>query len=45
LKLANNRLTTPLFDTPLFTRNLESAYIKMYERYQDDLQPDHMSII
>ena len=44
LKLANNRLTAPLFDTPLFTKNLESAYIKMYERYQDDLQPDHISI-
>jgi predicted O-linked N-acetylglucosamine transferase (SPINDLY family) len=45
LKLANNRLTTPLFDTPLFTKNLESAYIKMYERYQDNLEPDHITII
>ena len=45
LKLANNRLTTPLFDTPLFTKNLESAYTKMYERYQNDLQPDHISIV
>jgi len=45
LRLANNRLTTSLFDTPLFTKNLESAYTKMYERYQDDLQPDHISII
>ena len=45
LKLANNRLSTPLFDTPLFTKNLEAAYIKMYERYQDDLQPDHISIV
>jgi predicted O-linked N-acetylglucosamine transferase (SPINDLY family) len=44
LKLANNRLTTPLFDTPLFTKNLETAYIKMMGRYQDDLQPDHISI-
>jgi predicted O-linked N-acetylglucosamine transferase (SPINDLY family) len=44
LKLANNRLTAPLFDTPLFTKNLESAYIKMYERYQNDLKPDHLSI-
>ena len=43
-KLANNRLTTPLFDTPLFTKNLETAYIKIYERYQNDLQPDHISI-
>jgi predicted O-linked N-acetylglucosamine transferase (SPINDLY family) len=45
LKLANNRLTTPLFDTPLFTKNLEATYIKMYERYQNDLQPDHISIV
>jgi predicted O-linked N-acetylglucosamine transferase (SPINDLY family) len=45
LKLAKNRLTTPLFDTPLFTKNLEVAYSKMYERYQDDLQPDHITII
>jgi predicted O-linked N-acetylglucosamine transferase (SPINDLY family) len=43
-KLANNRLTTPLFDTPLFTQNLETAYIKMMERYQADLKPDHMFI-
>jgi protein O-GlcNAc transferase len=34
LKLANNRLTTPLFDTPLFTKNIEAAYIKMYEETQ-----------
>ena len=45
LKLANNRLSTPLFDTPLFTKNLEAAYIKIYERYQDDLQPDHITIV
>jgi predicted O-linked N-acetylglucosamine transferase (SPINDLY family) len=45
LKLAKNRLTTPLFDTPLFTKNLEAAYSKMYERYQDDLEPDHIAIV
>ena len=44
LRLDSNRLTAPLFDTPLFTKNLESAYIKMYERYQADLQLDHISI-
>ena len=44
LKLKNNRLTTPLFDTPLFTKKLEAAYIKMYEQYQADLQPDHIFI-
>ncbi|MBU3579232.1 tetratricopeptide repeat protein [Polynucleobacter sp. 73C-SIWE] len=44
LRLANNRLTAPLFDTPLFTKNLEAAYIAMYERYQADLEPEHISI-
>jgi predicted O-linked N-acetylglucosamine transferase (SPINDLY family) len=44
LKLAKNRLTTPLFDTPLFTKHIEAAYIQMYERYQNDLKPDHLSI-
>jgi predicted O-linked N-acetylglucosamine transferase (SPINDLY family) len=44
LKLAKNRLTTPLFDTPIFTKNLEAAYTKMYERYQSDLGPEHISI-
>lgn len=43
-KLVNNRLTTPLFDTPLFTKNLESAFKKMYERYQQGLEPDHIEV-
>ena len=44
LKLASNRLTTPLFDTPLFTKNFETAYIKMYEQYQAGLAPEHIYI-
>ena len=36
-KLADNRLTTPLFDTPIFAKNLEAAYIQMYEQHQADL--------
>jgi predicted O-linked N-acetylglucosamine transferase (SPINDLY family) len=43
-KLARNRLTTALFDTPRFTRHMEAAYIQMYERYQDDLASDHIYI-
>ena len=35
-KLAVNRSTKPLFNTELFTRQLESAYAAMYERYQAD---------
>jgi predicted O-linked N-acetylglucosamine transferase (SPINDLY family) len=33
-KLAANRDTHPLFDTERFTRNLEAAYIAMWERSQ-----------
>ena len=43
-KLTANRLTTPLFDTPLFTRHIEDAYTEMFERYQADLLPDHIEI-
>ena len=43
-KLAQNRLTTPLFDTLLFTRHIEAAYMAMYERYQEGLPPDHLLI-
>ncbi len=43
-KLLNNRLTTPLFDTPLFTKNLETVFKKMYERHQEGLEPDHITI-
>jgi predicted O-linked N-acetylglucosamine transferase (SPINDLY family) len=42
LRLASNRLTAPLFDAPLFTKNLEAAYVKIYEKYQAGLEPDHI---
>jgi predicted O-linked N-acetylglucosamine transferase (SPINDLY family) len=41
-RLVEKRLTTPLFDGTLFTKNLEAAYIKMLERYQAGLEPDHL---
>jgi predicted O-linked N-acetylglucosamine transferase (SPINDLY family) len=41
-KLASNRLTTSLFDTPQFTKDLERIYAHMYERYQSDLQQEHI---
>jgi len=43
-KLQNNLSTAPLFDTPLFTKNLESAYTQMYERYHKGLEPDHIYV-
>ncbi len=43
-KLANNRLTTPMFDTKLFTRHIEAAYTAIYERHLAGLPPDHIVI-
>ena len=43
-KLAKNRLTMPLFDTPLFTTHLEGAYTQMMERYWADLPPENLYI-
>ena len=43
-KLVDNLPTAPLYDTPLFTRHLESAYLTMYEKYQQGLDPDHIYV-
>ena len=43
-KLDSNRLTAPLFNTPLFTKYIEAAYKKMYQRYQADLTAEHFYI-
>jgi protein O-GlcNAc transferase len=43
-KLAENRATCALFDTPRLTRNLEALYSRMYERYQQGLPPDHLCL-
>jgi predicted O-linked N-acetylglucosamine transferase (SPINDLY family) len=43
-KLARNRATEPLFDTKRFTRNLEAAYIAMWQRYQRGEPPAFLSV-
>jgi predicted O-linked N-acetylglucosamine transferase (SPINDLY family) len=43
-KLASNLSTAPLYDTKLFTKNLESAYTMMYDRYQRGLKADHIYV-
>ena len=43
-RLANNRLTTPLFDTRQFTRHIEAAYVAMYERFRANLPFDHIHV-
>ena len=43
-KLAVNRTTYPLFDTPRFTRNLEQAYRVMWETFADGKSPQAIEV-
>jgi predicted O-linked N-acetylglucosamine transferase (SPINDLY family) len=43
-RLAQNRLSMPLFDTGLFTRHMEAAFVAMHRRHRAGERPDHISI-
>ena len=43
-RLAANRRASPLFDTPRFTRNLETLYERMLDRYRTVLAPESLVI-
>jgi protein O-GlcNAc transferase len=43
-KLHTNRLSAPLFDTPLFTKHLEVTYTRMHEQHHAQLAPDNLWI-
>jgi len=43
-KLAANRETHPLFDTARFTRNLEAAFVEMWERSERGAAPQHFVV-
>lgn len=43
-KLSTNRLSSPLFNTEVFTRNLESAYESAYARFRDGFPPEHIEL-
>jgi predicted O-linked N-acetylglucosamine transferase (SPINDLY family) len=43
-RLWQNRLTAPLFDTPRFTRHLETAYQMMWERYLKGEPPSQIDV-
>ena len=43
-KLTNNLKTTQLFNTSLFSKNLEKAYQIIYKRYQDGLDAEDIEI-
>lgn len=43
-KLARNRLSTMLFDTEQQVRNLEAAYLAMWQRYEAGLAPESFHV-
>jgi predicted O-linked N-acetylglucosamine transferase (SPINDLY family) len=43
-KLEINLSTAPLFDTKLFTKNIESAYKQIYDRSRKGQEPDHIYV-
>jgi protein O-GlcNAc transferase len=43
-RLAENRMTKPLFNTNLYTRHIESAFATMYQRHQDGVARDHIHV-
>tara|TARA_Y100000590_G_C15709601_1_gene1009841 strand:+ start:665 stop:2533 length:1869 start_codon:yes stop_codon:yes gene_type:complete len=43
-KLEKNKIIKPLFDTKLYTKNIESAFIKIYERYHSNLPSENIKI-
>ena len=43
-RLKANRISSPLFNTQLTTKHIESAYSIIYDRYQSDLAPEHIYV-
>jgi len=43
-QLADNISTKPFFDTQRYTRNIETAYMTMYRRYQMGLAPEKIDV-
>jgi protein O-GlcNAc transferase len=43
-KLSDNQLSTPLFDTELYTKHLEDGYQQAYQRYFDGKPPEEIFV-
>lgn len=44
LRLSSNINNKPLFNSALFTRYIESAYVEMVKRYESDLEPENFYV-
>ena len=43
-KVFKSRLASPLFNTDLYTKNLERLYIKMWKRFESNKNADHLNV-
>ncbi|MBT8573499.1 tetratricopeptide repeat protein [Polynucleobacter paneuropaeus] len=43
-KLEKSKISSQLFNTPLFTRNLEKVFRQIYKRQHSGLSPDHIRL-
>lgn len=43
-RVADDVPSSPLFDVPRYTRDLEAAYDKMWARHAQGLAPDHIRL-
>ena len=43
-RLGRHQTALPLFDCPRYARNLERAYLEMWQRHEAKLPPDHITI-
>jgi protein O-GlcNAc transferase len=43
-RLIDNRLSTPLFDVQAYTRQLETAYAAIHERFHAGQPPEHLAV-
>jgi predicted O-linked N-acetylglucosamine transferase (SPINDLY family) len=43
-RLARNRRSYPLFDTPRFVRHLETAYLEMWRRHASQKGPESFDV-
>jgi predicted O-linked N-acetylglucosamine transferase (SPINDLY family) len=43
-KIELNKKTAPLFNTEMYTRHIESAYLKMYQLHIDGKTPEHIYV-
>jgi predicted O-linked N-acetylglucosamine transferase (SPINDLY family) len=43
-KIEFNKKTAPLFNTEMYTRHIESAYLKMYQLHIDGKTPEHIYV-